>query len=96
MGYMCIYIPSLLNLPPTTPSYPSRSSQSIELSSLCQTATGRSLSVLHEVDVCQCCSLNLSHPPLSIPLPAAHVHKSLLYVRVSIPALKIGSSALFF
>ena len=38
---MYTYIPSLLTLPPISPPppYPSRSSQSIELRSLCYTAT---------------------------------------------------------
>ena len=94
MGYMCVYIPSFLSLPPITPSYPSRSSQSTELSSLCQTATGHLLSVLPK---CTRAGAALSIClTLSSPLPAPHVHKSLLYVHVSIPALKIGSSALFF
>ena len=64
------YIPSLLILLPTSPSHPSRSSQSTELSFLCHTAASHLLSLLHMVAyICQGYSLNLSHPPL---LPLVH------------------------
>ena len=56
--------------PPKHPtSHPSRSSQSTELSSLCYTAASQWPSVLHRVVVyiCQCWSLNSSHPLLSPP-----------------------------
>ena len=51
-----MYIPSLLGFSPTPPalsSHPSRSSVSIELSSLCYTAGSYPLSVLH-MGACIC------------------------------------------
>ena len=46
----CTYVPSLLNLPPTsTPSHSSRLSQSPRLSSLSHTANSHGLSILHMV-----------------------------------------------
>ena len=93
IGRKYTYALFLLNLPPLhTPSLPSRSSQSTELSSLCYTATCHWLSILHMVmDMFQCLSLNLSHPLL----PQC-VHKSVLYVCITVPALYIGSSVTFF
>ena len=70
-----IYIPSILSLPPITPSHPSRSSQSPRLSSLCYTSASHWLSILHMVMyMCQCYSLNSSYPLLS------HCVKSILYI----------------
>ena len=64
--YIYIYIPSLLSLPPMPPpSYPSRSSQSIEPSPLCYIAASQWLSILHKVMyVFQYYSVNSSHPLL--------------------------------
>ena len=42
--------------------------------------------------ICQCYSLNSSHPPL----PPPRVHKTVLYICVSFPALQIDSSVPFF
>ena len=69
-----------------SPSHPSTSSQDTELSALCYTAAFRSLSILHMVVyICQSYSLNLS---LHTPPPSLCVHMLVLYVCVSIPALK--------
>ena len=90
------YVPSLLNLPPTpTPSHSSRLSQSTSLSSLSHTANSHWLSTLQRV------VYMLPHCSLSVPpSPSTHlptcVHKSVLYVCVSIAALQIGSSVLSF
>ena len=46
---MYTQIPTLLNLPPTCPSHPSRSPQNTELSSLCSTVASYQLSILHMV-----------------------------------------------
>ena len=64
--YKYIYIPSVLSLPPTPSQlYPSRSSQSIELSPPCYIAASQGLSILHKVMyVFQRYSLNSSHPLL--------------------------------
>ena len=81
-------------LPPTFPtsSHSSRSSQSTRLSSLCYAAASHWLSTpLMVVSTCQCYSSSLFHHPL-----LCCVHKSILYVRVSIPALQIGSLVPFF
>ena len=61
------------------------------LSSLCYTATFHQLFILHMVLYkFQCYSLNQPH----LLLPA--IYKPVLYVRISISALQIGSSVLFF
>ena len=75
---------SLLGLLPTPQSYPSRLSQSPQLSSLCYTAASPQLSVLHMVVyTCQYYSPNLSLPPMptcpfstsvSLFLPCRQVH----------------------
>ena len=80
------YVLSLLSL--SIASHLSRLSQNTELSPLKHTANSHWLSVSHMVmHMFQCCSLYSS--PLAFP----HcVHKSLLYVCISIAALKIGSS----
>ena len=70
--YMYTYISSLLNLHPTLLSHPFRSSQSVELSSLCYTADSHQLYILHIiVCICQYYSLSSSYPPL--PLLWLHV-----------------------
>ena len=90
IGYMYTYNP--LPLEPPALSQPSRLSQRTKLSSLCYTTGSHQSSILHIiVYICQYYSLNLPHPPLP-----AHVHKSLLYICISIAVLKIGSSVLFF
>ena len=59
------YVPSLLNLPPLSPSQPSRLSQSTGLSSLSHTANFHWLCVLHMVlYMFPCCSLRSAHPLL--------------------------------
>ena len=70
---ICIHIYSpLLSLPPT-PSHSSRLSQSTQLSSLWYSTTLDQLSVLHMVlYICQCYSLNLSHPLLPSLCPKVH------------------------
>ena len=65
ISYKYTYIPSLLILLPTSPSHPSRSSQSTELSFPCYTAASHLLSVFPMgAPLCQCCGLNSSHPLL--------------------------------
>ena len=85
------YSPSLLSLPPTPTSYPSLSTQSTCLSSLLYIATSKSYfthsSFIH---VKQSYSLNSPYPFL----PHC-VHKSILYICISIPALQIGSHIKF-
>ena len=75
-------------LPPQ--SYPSRSSKSTEVSSPCYTPASHQRSI-SQLLVCVCHSLPI-HPTLPFPLC---VHTPLLYVCISVPALQIGSSALF-
>ena len=89
---MYTYIPSLLSLPPNLcPSHPSRSSHSTWLSSLCYATPSHQLFISHMVaDVCQCYCLSSS------PAPSLCVHKSILSVCISIPALQICSSVPFF
>ena len=83
ISHLCTYIPSIQNLPPTSPFHPCRSSQSTKLSSLCDRAMSHQLSILHmQVYICQSHSLNLFHPPLPC------VHKSICYVCISIPPLQ--------
>ena len=67
MNQLYVYIyPLPLGFPPTPPSHPSRSPQSIELSSLCYTAPSHELSILYMVVyIRQFYSPNSSHPPLS-------------------------------
>ena len=71
------YIPSLLSLPPLSPSHSSRSSQSTKLGSLCHTATSHQLSILHTV-VCICWCYLLHSFTLSLPTPAVSTSPSLL------------------
>ena len=70
--FMHTYIPSFLNLPPTPPSHPTRSSQSPELSSLCYRATSHQLSVLHML-------LSQFVPPAPSPL-CPHVDSLCLHL----------------
>ena len=61
------YFPCLLSLP-HSPSHPSRSSQSTELSTLGSTAASHQLSVIRKaVYIRQCHAPNLSHPLLPPP-----------------------------
>ena len=81
------YSPSLLSFPPAhLPSHPPRSSQSTELSSLCYMVAFHQPSILHTVVYV---SMPLSQnapasPSLSFPFC---VHKSFLYICISISAL---------
>ena len=62
--------------------------QNARLGSLCYVASSHQLSILHMVVyICLCYFLHLSHSLL--PLLC---RKSILYIRVSIPSLQIGSS----
>ena len=84
---ICVSHPSWTSLPPPTPSYPSKLSQSTGLSSLCYIAAlcftyG---SVYVSTPVSQFVPSSPSPPPY-------HVHNSILYICVSIPALQIGSA----
>ena len=89
--YIPISPPSWASLTPSL-SHPSRSSQSIELISLCYAAASHYLSILHlAVYICQCYSLTSSQ----LPLPHC-VLKSIRYICVFIPALPLGSSILLF
>ena len=86
-----VYIspPSWTSLPPSTPSHPSRLSQSTGLRSLCYTGSSHLLSILHMVMyIFPCYSLNLSHPLLP-PLCAQFFSP---HVCISIAALQMGSS----
>ena len=86
------YIPSPLSFPPTPPC-PSRSSQSMELSSLGYTAGFRQLSMLHmAVYVCQCRALSSSHPLL--PLLCLQVRVDILFINCC-PSLIVSSGCPF-
>ena len=83
--------PSWTSLPLPTPSHLSRLSPSTVLSSLHHTANSHWLPILHTV---MYVSTTL---PICPFLPFPHwVHKSVLYVCISIVALQIGSSVPFF
>ena len=71
--------------PPIPPSHPSRSSQTMELSSPCYTAPSQG-SIR--------ASMLLSQ--FVPPSPSHCAHMSVLYICVSTPALQIGSSVPFF
>ena len=76
---MCTYIPSVLNLPSTSTSYPSRSPRFTELSSLCYAAASHQLAILHTaVYIYQCYFLNSSHPLL--PSLCSQVHSVCLHL----------------
>lgn len=74
--------PSLLSLLPSPPPYPSRSSQSAELSPLLSTAAPRERPVSH-IAVCirQCYSLSASLPLLS----RCNAELSKVHVKLSLP-----------
>ena len=89
------YVPSLLNLPPTSrPSHPSRLLQSPGMSSLSHRANSHWLSISHAVVyMFPCYSLRSSHPLLTPPPP---VSVSLFSMSVSsLLPCKIGSSGSF-
>ena len=86
--YVCIF-PFLLGLPPP-PYHPSRSSESTELSSCAMWQLPTSCFT----DGCVYMSMSLSQFVLPSPPPNPHVHKSILYSYIFIPALQIGSSLL--
>ena len=74
-----VYVPSLLNLPPTL-SHPSRLSQSTSLSFPHQTANSHWLSILHLVMyMLSYYSLNSSHPLLLLLCPQVFSLHLLLY-----------------
>ena len=86
-----IHVSSLLNLPPTSHSMPpSRLLQGLGLSSLGHTADSHWLPILHMAVYMFPCTFSI-HPTLSF-LPPQCVHKSVLYVCISIAVLQIGSS----
>ena len=90
--YVPPYWTSLL---PPTPSHPYRLSQSPSLRSLSHMATSHCLSVLDVVVyMFLCYSLHSSHPLLPPHPHPSPVCKSVLYVCITIAALKIGSSVL--
>ena len=88
------YIPLSLPLHPPSPPpfYPSRVSHSARLGSLCYTAT--SLQTIYFAHGSVYMSMLLSQFVLSSASP--HVHKSVPYICISIPALQIGSSITIF
>ena len=88
-NYACIT--SLLSLTPLPLHRSSRSSQSTSLGSLCYPAASQWLSVLHMVVyICQCYSLNSSHPLLPICPQVCLLHLHLC------SSLQIDLSAPFF
>ena len=87
---MYTYIPSLLSLPPIHLIQPSRSSQSTRVS-ICATQPLPTIDFTHG-SVYMSVLLSQFLPPF---LPYC-VQKSVLYVCVSIPTLKIHSSVPFF
>ena len=93
---MYTYIPSLLDLPPSYPSLPSRSPQSTELSSLRYTAGFQQVPTSCMFYTWQYTDVNPSVPgPPTLPFLCC-VHMFILYICVSILALQIGSSVPFF
>ena len=93
ISYKYTYIPSLLGLPtahphPTLPGHhraPSWASCDVQrLPTSCLFYTWQHIYVNATLSIC---------PTLSFP---CCVHKSILYIFISIPALKIGSSVSFF
>ena len=90
---MYTHIPSCLDPPPRPPIPPIQVITELwaELPALYSSFS--QLSVLHlVVYICYSYSLIPSHSP---PCPP-HVHLSILYICISIPALQIGSPVLFF
>ena len=86
------YTPFLMSLPPLPISRPSRSSKSASLGSLCYTGTSHHQSNLHTIEYIHRCYFSIS-PTLSFP-PC--VHKSVIYICISISFLQIGSSIPFY
>ena len=86
--YIHPHISSLLCLPPTLRIPPPKWTQSTELISLYYTAASHQLSILPlVVYICPCYSLTSSH----LILPPPHVLKSILYVCIFIPVLRLCS-----
>lgn len=83
---MYTYIPTFLSLSPTPRPRPSRSPQSTELRSLCYPA-GFPLAF--------CFTRGSVYMSVPLSPPLLHVHRDVLYVCVSMPALQIGSSVPF-
>ena len=95
ISHRYIYVPSLVNLPPTFhPSHISRSLQSPSLSYLRHTASPHWLSIY--IWQCICFHATLPISPILSFLPLPCVHKSVLYVYIFTAALKIGSSVSSF
>ena len=68
--YIYPHVPSLLRLPPSSLSHPSRWTQSTELISLCYAAASHQLAILHSVVyICPCHSLTSSQLPLPCLCP---------------------------
>ena len=89
---MHTYIHCFLSPPPSPTSFTLRSLESTEPSSLWYTDTSCELSVLHMLMyICWCCSVKSCRTLL----PHC-VHKSILYIHISIPVLEIISSVPFF
>ena len=85
------YIPSFLSLAHTSP--PSHPLGHHRAPSCAPCAIQQPpLAALRMVVYIRQCTLNLSHPLPFLPC----VHKCVLYIRVSIPALQIGSSVQIF
>ena len=84
IGYMYPYIRSLLSLPLTPPSRPSRSSRGTELSSLCYIAASHCLSALRMVVY-----IYVSALLPTLPSSQSRVHVAVFYVCVSVPARQI-------
>ena len=85
------------SLPPPALSHPSRLSQSTRLSSLlCYTGACHYVYIMYiHIYICICIYFSATfsiRPTLSFP---QSIHKSVLYIRVSIPAQQIGSSVPF-
>ena len=88
--------PSLNSLTSPSPSHHSRLSQSPCLGSLSHTVNSHWLFILHITYLCIVSFLVTLSIHLTLGLPCSlHVHKSVLYVCVSIAALQINSSVLF-
>lgn len=85
------YIPSLLELPPTASSHLSRSSQNTLLN-LCL----EKLLTNYLFNTRWCIYVNPNLSLFTSPYPTLHhAHMSILYVCISLPALKTGSSVPF-
>ena len=82
-----VSISSRISLPPSTHPILLGSHRELDLHSLYHIANSHQLSILHMV-IYMFPFYSLFNPPS----PFCHVHKSVLYVCVSIAALQIGSS----